>query len=103
MSRHHQAAVLSAHTHWHVRAVIESADQVTFRARELLIGRQVQTRLHGRQVKEPILFATHHERKAEQIDQDSSGPIEAIKSQDGAFFWKMVSSQIGLDHFYRSA
>jgi hypothetical protein len=90
MGRYHQTAALPARTHCHVRAVIERADQVTFRARELLIGRQVQARLDDWLVKEPIVLAAHHERKAEQIGQDGSGPIQAVKPQQGAFFWKLV-------------
>jgi hypothetical protein len=103
VSCHYETAVRPVRTHYHVRAVIERTDQVTFRARDLVIGRQVQACLHDRQVKEPIVFATHHKRKAQEIDQDGSGPIEAIKAQQGAFFWELASSQIGLDHVYRSA
>ena len=103
MGRHHNAAALPARAHRHVRAVIERADQATFRARELLIGRQVQVRLDDRQVKYPIVFAAHHKRETCQIGQDGSGPIEPIKPEERARFWKLVRSQVGLDRLHRSA
>src|SRR6266536_369730 len=103
MGRHHQAAALPTRAHRHVRAVIERADQATFRARELLIGRQVQARLDDRQVKDPIVFASHHEGETEQIGQDGSGPIQPIKPEEGALFWKLMRSQVGPDRLHCSA
>jgi hypothetical protein len=83
MGRHHDTAALPARAHSHIRAIIEGAHQATFRARELLIGGQVQARLDERLVKHLIVFATHHIAEACQIGKDGSGAILPIHTEEG--------------------
>jgi hypothetical protein len=84
----------------HLWASRERADQVTFRAGELLISREVQTCLDDRQIKEPIIFAAHHEGAPAQIGQDGSGPLQTIKPQQSALVWKLVCFQVGANHLH---
>jgi len=58
MSRHHHAAPLSRWPHRHIRAIVEGAYQLTFRAAELLIGRQVQAALHLCAIEHGVVTAS---------------------------------------------
>ncbi len=87
MGRHHHPATLSRWPHRHIRAVVECAHQVTFRAAELLIGRQVQAALDLRSSQHGVVFAAHHIGEARQIGKDSSCAILPIQPQQDPLPW----------------
>lgn len=97
MGRHHDPATLPIRSHRHKRAVVERAHQVTFRATELLIGRQVQAALDLGPIQHGIVFASCHERKACQISKDGSHTIEPIQPHQGTFLRELVRLQIALN------
>jgi hypothetical protein len=56
-------ASLSGWPHRHIRAVVEGAHQVTFRAAELLIGREVQAALDLRSIQHGVVTASVSQRR----------------------------------------
>jgi hypothetical protein len=90
MSRYHNPAAQSARAHRHIRTIIEGAHQITFRTRELLIGRQVQAGLDLSTIEQLIVFASHDKRQSGQIHQDGSCPILSIQAQQGTLFGMVV-------------
>jgi hypothetical protein len=94
---HHDAAAHAIWPHRDIGAVVELPHQVTFRAAELLIGRQMQTALDLWPIQYIVIFATHHEQEVCQIGDDSPCPILAVQSQQGTRRRKMVCLQIPLD------
>src|SRR5205085_9422555 len=89
--------------HRDMGTVVELPQQVTFRAAELLIGRQMQTALDLWPIQDGVIFAAHHEREARQIGDDGSRAILPIQSQQGAARRKMVCLQIAPDGAERPA
>src|SRR5216684_7290122 len=94
---HHDAAAHALRPHRDIGAVVELSHQATFRAAELLVGRQVQTALHLWPIQHGVIFAAHHEREACQIGDDGPCPILPIQPQQGARRRKMVCLQIAPD------
>jgi hypothetical protein len=64
-----------------LRTVVEAARDLAFWTLLELIGRQGQTRLDQRMIKESVLFATGHKGESGQIGKHSSGPILAVESR----------------------
>src|SRR5205814_2098276 len=75
---HHNAAAHALWPHSYIGAVVELAHQVTFRAAELLVGRQVQTALDLWPIQHRVIFAAHDKREACQIGDDGPCPILPI-------------------------
>ena len=69
-------------THSYIGAVVELPHQATFRAAELLVGRQVQTALDALPIQHGVIFAAHHEREACQIGYDGPRPILPIQPRE---------------------
>src|SRR5579875_1470027 len=84
MGGHHHAAGYPLSPHWHCRAVVEAAHQLTFWTLLELIWGQVQTRLNERMIKRAVLLAARHKGEAGQIGEDCSRAILSIESQQGA-------------------
>src|SRR5579875_790738 len=84
MGGHHHAAGYPLSPHWHCRAVIEAAQQLTFWTLLELIWGQVQTRLHERMIEGTVLLAASHEGEAGQIGEDGPRAILSIEAQQGA-------------------
>lgn len=103
MGRHHHAAPLPIRSHRNVWAVVECAYQLTFRAAELLIGRQVQAALDLWPIQHGVIFAAHDEREACQIGDDGPCSILPIQPHQGARRRKMVCLQIAPDSGQRPA
>jgi hypothetical protein len=78
MGRHHDPAVLSLRSHSDIGTIVEGAHQRTFRARELLIGRQMQAGLDLGPIQDRVVFATHHEQETSQIGEHGSRTILSI-------------------------
>ncbi len=100
---HHDAAAVALWPHRDIGAVVELPHQATFRAAELLVGRQVQTALHRLPIQHGVIFAAHDEREACQIGDDGPCPILPIQPQQGADRRKMVCLQIAPDGGQRPA
>lgn len=83
MGRHHDAKTEPIRPHRDIRTVVERAQQLAFRTRELLIGWQVQAALDLGPLQQGIVFAPCHEREASQISEHSPGAILPIQSQQG--------------------
>ncbi len=66
-------------SHSHRLAVVEAADQGTFRAREGLIWGEVQASLNLGLIQHRVVFAPAHKQEASQLGKYGSGPIEAIQ------------------------
>ena len=103
MGRHHDPAMLSMRSHRHIRAVVEGAHQLTFRAAEVLIGRQVQAALDLRSIQHAVVFAAHHITEARQIGKDGSGTILPIQPQHDPLLWQVMSLPVELDCSHRPA
>jgi len=78
MRRHHAPAALPRWPYLHVRAVVEGAHAVAFRAAELLIGRQVEAGLDLGPVEEVVVFAAQHKRQPGQFGEDGSRPVLGV-------------------------
>jgi hypothetical protein len=91
MGRHHHPAALPRRPHRHIRAVVEGAHQLTFRACELLIGRQMQAALHLWKVQHAVVFAACHRAEACQIGQDGSRAILPIQPQHDSLLGQVMS------------
>jgi hypothetical protein len=63
MGSHHDAAAHALWSHRDIRAVVELPYQATFRAAELLIGRQMQTALDLWPIHYGVIFPAHYERE----------------------------------------
>jgi hypothetical protein len=87
---HHDAAAHTLWPHRDIGAVIELSYQPTFRAAELLVGRQVQTALDLWLIQHGVIFAPHHQREPYQIGDDGPCPILPIQPQQSADRRKMV-------------
>jgi hypothetical protein len=103
MGRHHHAAPLPIRSHRNVWAVVERAYQLTFRAAELLIGRQVQAALDRLAIQHGVIFAAHDEREACQIGDDGPCSILPIQPHQGADRRKLLCLQIASDSGQRPA
>jgi hypothetical protein len=97
MGRDHDAAAYPLWSHQDIGAVVELPHQATFRAAELLIGRQMQTALDRLLIQNGVIFPAHDEREACQIGDDGPRPILSIQPQKGADRRKMVGIQIASD------
>ena len=97
MGGHHDTAVHALWPHSYIGTVVEPPHQTTFRAAELLVGRQVQTALNLWPIQHGVTFAAHDEREACQVGYDGPCPILSIQPQQGADRRKMVCLQIAPD------
>jgi hypothetical protein len=103
MGRHHHPAALSRRPHRHIRAVVEGAHQLTFGARELLIGRQMQAMLDLRSIQHGVVFAAYHRGETCQIGKDGSRAILPIQPQHDSLLWQAMGLAVELNGGHRPA
>ena len=78
MGRHYHTAATPLWPYRDIWTVVEGAHQGTFRAAEVGIGGEVQSRLHDRLIQHRVVFAPHDDGEVCQIGDDSPSPIEAV-------------------------
>jgi hypothetical protein len=67
----------------YLRAIVQTACNLTFRTLLELIRGEVQTRLDKRVIEDAVVFATRHKDKANQVGEDRPGAILAVEPQQG--------------------
>ena len=94
MSRHHHAAPHPLWSHRYRIAVVETADQLAFRALLALIWGEMQTRLDERMIKDGVVFSSCYTGKANQVGQHGSSAILTVKPEQSVLFRELVHREI---------
>lgn len=85
------------------QTVVERAHETTFRAAELLIGRQMQAGLDLSPLKQLVIFAPHHIREFCEICHNRHRAIWPIQSQRGMVLREMVRREVAPDDDHHPA
>ena len=97
MGRDHYTTQDAIRPHRHSRAVVERAHHATLWVGQMLIGRQIQTRLDLGSLQEVILFAAHHKRQSGQIGENRSRPILSIQAKQNTLFGVVMGLSVALN------
>src|SRR6266566_9597598 len=97
MGRHHHAAQHTLGTHRHFQAVVEAADDLTFRTLLELIGGQMQTRLDQRVIEHRVLFAASHEGEAREIGEHGPRAILPVEPKQATCWRELVRCEVASD------
>lgn len=88
-SRHHHAAQHPLRSHRHLRAVVETADDLTFRTLLDLVGGQMQACRDERVIEHAVLFAASYEGEAGQVGEHSPCAILSVEPEQGTCRWEL--------------
>jgi hypothetical protein len=97
MGRHHHATQHTLRSHRHFRAVVETADDLTFRTLLGLVGGQLQACLDERVIEYAVVFAAGNVGEASQVGEHRSGAILAKDMQQGACQGQVVRREVARD------
>ena len=97
MGGHDYAAPHSLGSHWHVWAIIETADHLAFWALLELIWWEVQACLNERMIEQAVFFPTGHKREPSHIGKHGSRAILPIEPEQDTSLGDLVRGEVPLD------